>query len=47
MVNPRLMGYNIENGGILYPERRKRKVWFEIEKRKIENLKSSQKLLYY
>ena len=50
MPNPRLMCYNIENGEILidtykYPGKKKRKLLFELEKKKSIKLKSSQKLL--
>ena len=50
MPNPRLMCYNIENGVILIdtnkcPGKRKRKLLFELEKKKSIKLKSFQKLL--
>ena len=50
MPNPRLMCYNIENGVILIdtykcPGKRKRKLLFELEKKKSIKLKRSQKLL--
>ena len=38
MLNPRLMGYNFENGGNTCPGRGKRKLLLEIEKkRKVKN----------